>query len=175
MRSLLIQPGRVIAATAALGALILAAPSHAQTTSQAPTAQTQRQVAAKPAAPDKTANQADRVEGRITELHTKLHISADQEPKWETFAQSMRDNAKRMDDVLAKRSQGLKAMTAVDDLRSYRDMTETHYDNLKKLVTAFEPLYDSMTADQKKTADTLFAQAQTPQQRARQGKVAKGS
>jgi hypothetical protein len=41
-------------------------------------------------------------------------------------------------------------------------------------VTAVEPLYDSMTADQKKTADTLFAQAQT-KQHARQGKVAKGS
>ncbi len=87
----------------------------------------------------------------------------------------MRDNAKRMDDVLMKRSQGLKGMSAVDDLRSYRDMTEAHYDNLKKLVTAFEPLYDGMSPDQKKAADAVFAHAQSPQANARQGKVAKGS
>jgi protein CpxP len=172
MRSLIDHPGRLLA-TAALGALILAAPSHAQTSNQT-TAPSQRQVAAKSATPDKTANHADRVEGRITELHTKLHITSEQEPKWTTFAQAMRDNAKRMDDVLAKRSQDLKAMTAVDDLRSYRDMTEVHYDNLKKLVSAFEPLYDSLTADQKKAADTMFAQAQT-RQHAQKGKVAKGS
>lgn len=175
-RSLLDHPGRLVAAAAAFGALILAAPSQAQTTSPSTTtaAPAPRQVAAK-ATTDKAAAHADRVEGRITELHTKLHITGEQEPKWQTFAQVMRDNAKRMDDVLAKRSQSLKGINAVDDLRSYRDMTEAHYDNLKKLVGAFEPLYDSLNADQKKSADTIFAQAQTPQQRAKQGKVAKGS
>jgi hypothetical protein len=182
--------GRVIAALAALGALILAAPSHAQGTSSGstpgatPGAATQaatpspsapsRQVAAK-AAPGKTASHADRVEGRITDLHAKFHITADQEQKWGEFASTMRDNAKRMDEVLAKRSQTVKGMTAVEDLRSYRDMTEVHYDNLKKLVSAFEPLYDTMSADQKKAADAVFAHAQSPQANARQGKVAKGS
>jgi hypothetical protein len=172
-RTFLDHPGRLIAAAAALGALVLAAPGHAQTASSS-SSQPQRQVAAK-ASTDKSAAQADRVEGRITELHTKLHITAEQEPKWKTFAQTMRDNAKHMDDVLAKRTQSLKGINAVDDLRSYRDMTEAHYDNLKKLVGAFEPLYDSLSAEQKKTADTIFAQAQTSQQRAKQGKVAKGS
>ena len=171
MPTVITHPGRVIAALAALGALVLAAPSHAQGTTPS---QPQRQVAAK-ATPDKNASHADRVESRIAELHTKFKITAEQEPKWGAFAQVMRDNAKRMDDVLMKRSQGLKGMTAVDDLRSYRDMTEAHYDNLKKLVSAFEPLYDGMSPDQKKAADSVFAHAQSPQANARQGKVAKGS
>lgn len=167
MRTFLDQPGRLLAA-AAFGALILAAPpSHAQTASQS-----QRQVATKPAA----GTEKSQVEARITDLHTKLHITADQEPKWTDFAQAMRDNAKRMDDALAKRAKDIKTMTAVDDLRSYRDMTEVHHDNLQKLVRAFEPLYDSMSAEQKKTADTVFSQAQTPEKKAaRQSKVSKGS
>ncbi|MBV8167392.1 MAG: hypothetical protein JO021_11405, partial [Alphaproteobacteria bacterium] len=48
MPTVLSHPGRVIAALAALGALTLATPSHAQSTTQS---QPQRQVAAK-ATPD---------------------------------------------------------------------------------------------------------------------------
>lgn len=168
MPTLLDHPGRLLAAATALGALLLSAsPGHAQGQPQS-----QQQAAAK-AAP---ATEKNQVEARITDLHAKLHITPDQEAKWGDFAQAMRDNAKRMDDALAKRAKDIKGMTAVDDLRSYRDMTEVHYDNLKKLVGAFEPLYDSMSAEQKKTADGVFARAQAPEKKAaRQSKVSKGS
>ncbi len=171
-------PGRVIAALATLGALILATPSHAQGTAPAATpptgqAQPQQKVAAKPA--PKTQSHADQVEGRINDLHAKFHITAAQEEKWNDFAQTMRENAKRMDAAMETRSKGIKGMNAVEDLRSYRDMTETHYDNLKKLVSSFEPLYESMSPDQKKAADGVFASAQSSRANARQGKVAKGS
>jgi protein CpxP len=98
----------------------------------------------------------ERVEMRIKDLHTRLQITAAQEPQWNSVAQAMRDNAKSMETVIGDRTQKIKTMTAVDDLRSYQSLAETHADGMKKLVSAFGPLYDSMSASQKKTADTLF-------------------
>ncbi|HME69817.1 MAG TPA: Spy/CpxP family protein refolding chaperone [Myxococcota bacterium] len=99
----------------------------------------------------------DWVETRIKELHQKLKITAAQESQWNAFAQVMRENAQAVDAVLAERSENLHAMNAVEDLRSYEKLADAHADGLKKLVPAFEALYNTMSADQKKTADTVFA------------------
>jgi hypothetical protein len=47
-------------------------------------------------------------------------------------------------------------LSAVDDLKTYQDFTKAHLDGLKNLTSAFESLYDSMSADQKKNADQVF-------------------
>lgn len=98
----------------------------------------------------------DRVETRIKDLHAKLHITQDQDPQWNVMAQTMRDNARAIDDILKKRSQSMKTMSAVDDLSSYQELAQAHADGLKKLVTAFEALYASMSDQEKKNADTVF-------------------
>jgi periplasmic protein CpxP/Spy len=162
---------------ALLGALILAVPSQAQTTQ----GQTGAQATTTQAAPTKTATKApkktavDTVESRIADLHVKLKITPDQEPKWTEVAQVMRDNAKKMDELFKQRSQNLRTMTAIDDLRSYRDFTDAHSQGLQKLITAFEGLYTAMTPDQKKNADMVFAQSYGPNRGDSRGKVAKGS
>jgi hypothetical protein len=151
------RPIAALAATVLAGALILAAPAQAQAP-QGQTAPAPTQAA--PKAPAKAAKKpTDRVEARIAELHTKLKITPEQEPKWTEVAQVMRDNAKHMDEMYKRRSATLRTMTAVDDLKSYRDFTEAHAQGLQKLITAFEGLYDSMTPEQKKNADTVFAQS----------------
>jgi protein CpxP len=162
------RPSRVLAATALFGALILAAPTHAQTSASTPTQTTQSKSTAKSKAP------VDRVEARIAELHAKLKITPDQEAKWTDVVQVMRDNAKRMDSLLQARSQNLRTMTAVDDLKSYQEITDAHSQGLQKLIPAFQSLYDTMGTDQKKNADKVFAQFQGPS-RTSQGPVAKGS
>jgi hypothetical protein len=103
-------------------------------------------------------SQEDRVETRINELHQKLKITAAQESQWSSFAEVMRDNAQTVDAVLKERSENIHAMSAVDDLRSYQKLADAHADGLKKLVPAFEALYNTMSQDQKKTADAVFAE-----------------
>jgi hypothetical protein len=105
-------------------------------------------------------SRTDLVGQRIKDLHTKLHITADQEPKWATVAQVMQDNAAKVDTLALQRSQNLKSMSAIDDLKSYRDIAQAHADGMQALITAFEGVYDTMTPDQKKNADSVFSQAQ---------------
>jgi periplasmic protein CpxP/Spy len=48
-------------------------------------------------------------------------------------------------------------MTAVEDLKTYQEFTQAHLDGLKNLTSAFSSLYDSMSDQQKKNADEVFA------------------
>jgi hypothetical protein len=105
-------------------------------------------------------NSVDRVEQRITDLHNKLHITADQEAQWSKVAQVMRDNATAIRARVDERSTNLKTMTAVDDLKSYGLLADAHADGLKRLIPTFETLYASMTPDQQKDADRVFGERQ---------------
>jgi protein CpxP len=97
----------------------------------------------------------DDVEARIKSLHKQLHITAAQDAAWNEFAQVMRENAAKMKDLRTKPANA-KSMTAVDQLNSYASIVDAHADNLHKLVSAFQKLYDSMSDEQKKTADAVF-------------------
>jgi hypothetical protein len=108
-----------------------------------------------PAAAAATSSKPQTVEQRITMLKSALKITPDQEPKWDKVATAMRENAAAMD-KLVKDKQAKTDITAVDDLKTYQDFTQAHLDGLKNLTSAFESLYDSMPADQKKNADQVF-------------------
>jgi protein CpxP len=106
-------------------------------------------------AADKDA-QEDRAELRIKDMHAKLKITPAQEELWAKVAQATRDNSKTMDALTQARADHAKDMTAVDDLKSYGEITEAHADGVKKLTPVFADLYASMSDAQKKEADTLF-------------------
>jgi hypothetical protein len=148
---------RTIAAAAALlSAVALAAPAGAQTAPASPST-----TAPSTAAPAGTATHAkrmpvDRVEARITQLHSQLKITPVQQPQWDALAQVMRDNAKEMQTALQARAQTVSTGSAVDDLHSYEAIADAHADGLKKFVPAFEALYNTMSDDQKKTTDAVF-------------------
>jgi hypothetical protein len=180
---------RTAAATAALGtALLFAVSGYAadQTPGQnPPVGQSQEQPAA-PATQDnaaqgtqdnssaaaskmakhhgkmKTMSRADRVEQRIKSLHAQLKITQAEEPQWDAVAQVMRDNANSVGSLVEQRKAQAGQMTAVDDLKSYEAITDAHADGLKKLIPAFEQLYNTMSDDQKKTADTIFRRVRRP-------------
>jgi hypothetical protein len=155
-----------IAIAALLGATILAVsltPAHAQSTAASPTQQTQTQQTQMPrqTATAKAADRADRhaetVEQRITTLHAELKITPDEDAKWNSVAQAMRDNAAAMQKLVADNtSQGQENMTAVDDMKTYEKFAQAHVDGLKNLSSSFETLYDSMPDSQKKVADAVF-------------------
>ena len=97
-----------------------------------------------------------RVEERIKDMHEKLKITAEQEALWGKVEQSMREDAKTMDVLTQARVDHAKDMTAVDDLKSYGEITTAHADGIKKLTPVFADLYASMSDQQKKDADVLF-------------------
>ena len=106
-------------------------------------------------AADKDAHE-DRAELRIKDMHGKLKITPAQEEQWAKVAEAMRDNAKTMDNLTQARAGHAKDMTAVDDLKSYGEITEAHLAGIKKLTPVFSELYASMSDAQKMEADTLF-------------------
>jgi protein CpxP len=121
-----------------------------------------------PAAAAATSSKPETVDQRITALKTALKITPDQESKWNGVAQAMRDNASAMDKLVQDKRAKAASMTAVQDLETYQDFTKAHLDGLKNLTSAFQSLYDSMPADQKKNADQVF-QAFGPNSKPNQG------
>jgi len=95
------------------------------------------------------------IEGRINDLHSKLKITAPQEEQFGKLAQVMRENSAAMEPLIkARKEKG--AMNAVDDLKSYSEITDAQAAGLKNFIAAFEPLYALMSDDQKKIADKIF-------------------
>jgi len=139
---------RSVAIAALMSAPLVATPliaAHAQTS-------------ATPVATTPTGTKSEGVEQRITQMHAELKITPDQDSKWNSVAQAMRDNAANMDKLVAeKRQQGPQNMTAVDDLKTYQEFTQAHLDGIKNLTSAFSSLYSSMSDPQKKNADEVFA------------------
>jgi hypothetical protein len=159
----------VAVAAALLATLALASPVPAATSDQAaPPAGTRpaRVLAAEPPAapvptaprprPAAKATRTDRVEARITMLHAKLAITPAQEPAWQTLTQVMRANEQTMEALTKARADHAQTLTAVDDLKSYAEITTAHAEGLKKFIPVFETLYGSMSDAQKAQADTLF-------------------
>jgi len=110
-----------------------------------------------PAAQAATSSKPETVEQRIQTLKASLKITPDQEGKWNAVAQAMRDNASKMEKLVAeKRKLAPEKTTAIEDLRTYQDFAQAHLDGIKHLTSSFKSLYDAMTPDQKKNADTVF-------------------
>jgi protein CpxP len=150
---------RTVAIAALMGSTMLVSPltgARAESATSKPVqiAQDAHKSADAKAATD---TKGETVEARITKLHTDLKITADEQSKWDSVAQTMRDNAASMDKlVAAKRSQDPKTLTAVDDLNNYQEFAQAHLGGLKDLTSSFKALYDSMPDAQKKNADQVF-------------------
>jgi periplasmic protein CpxP/Spy len=97
------------------------------------------------------------VERHIKDLHAKLKITPAEESQWVAVAQTMRDSANELDKAIDKREASVNNATAIDDLNVYGEIVQAHADAVKRLSTAFSPLYASMSDDQKKVADEEFS------------------
>lgn len=96
------------------------------------------------------------VEERISTLHEKLMITPGEESAWGNVAQAMRDSEASTVSLIEQRKANASKMTAPEDLQSYQDIAQSHADGLKKVIAAFQPLYDEMPASQKANADKVF-------------------
>jgi hypothetical protein len=111
---------------------------------------------ATPALAPASKRQGDPDEMRITSLHDKLMIKSSQETLWKDVAEVMRSNDEKMDAVSTERHDKAGTMTAVEDLRSYGEISEQHAIGIKTFAPVFEKLYDSMSVEQKANADKVF-------------------
>lgn len=109
-----------------------------------------------PSTQDHAQKHADAVERRIADLHAQLKITDQQAKQWDDFAQTMRDNARKADQAFRDRAQKLPTMHAPDAMKSYADITETHAENMKKLASSFNDLYDVLSPEQKQIADQMY-------------------
>lgn len=122
-----------------------------------------------------------RIDGRLAFMKAELKITAAQEPQWAAFEKVMRDNATEMkarvekmqadrkkafeerkkaaDEAKAagKEPPAIKRPSAVERMERMQEFAKVRMDRQAKLLTAFKPLYASLSDDQKKVADGLFA------------------
>lgn len=136
--------GAGLAAATLLGAVTLATPTMGN-------AAEPKQVAVKAKAP-----QGDDVEARIKTLHKELKITPEQESAWNTVAQQMRDNAKARAALHDQQAQAEKTASAPDMIDAFAKSMDARADGAHKFASAFQPLYDTMSEQQKKTADAVF-------------------
>ena len=109
----------------------------------------------KPSAVARTSAVAQ-TEAQIKQLQGALKITEAQKELWNNLTQVMRENAKDMDALTKERAENTKAMNAVEHMKLHSQITETHLDQLKKLIPPFEAFYASMSDEQKKSTDTIF-------------------
>lgn len=96
------------------------------------------------------------VDGLIAHLHEEFKIAPAQENLFQKLADVMRENADAMSALAKKRADSAKTVTAVDDLKSYAEISAAHAEGTKKMIPVFQALYDSMSDAQKKAADDEF-------------------
>ena len=89
----------------------------------------------------------------------RLHITPAQQPQFDAFAEIMRKNAAELDSLMQQKS---PKANAVDDMRFYLQFTEAQAEGLKRLLPAFQALYDSLTDQQKRAADSVMGNAAQP-------------
>jgi protein CpxP len=97
-----------------------------------------------------------RVDRRAAQMHEQLKITAAQETAWSAFAQAMRDNVSATDEGYKQRSASLPTMSAADNMRNFAQIEQARAQGVQNMATTFQALYDTLSDDQKKTADTLF-------------------
>ena len=97
------------------------------------------------------------VEGRLAFLKTELKITAAQEPQWTIFAEFVRATAKRAEATKpATMPGGMKMSTAPERLAHYEQTLAARLETVRALKAAVDPLYASLSGEQKKLADELL-------------------
>jgi hypothetical protein len=104
----------------------------------------------------------DRIEGRIAFLRTELKVTDSQAGAWSGFADALRANAKKLAEVRASMMSGAagaqpQAPTLADRLDLQEKWLLARLDGTRMMKSAFAKLNETLSDDQKKTANDLLA------------------
>jgi LTXXQ motif family protein len=96
------------------------------------------------------------VDGRIAFLQAELKITPQQEAQWQSVAAAMRQNANAFDQVISSGRQQRGAMDAVQRLTMREQFDKVRTENDERLLSAFKPLYASLSPEQQQIANQLL-------------------
>ena len=99
---------------------------------------------------------AANVEGRIASLKSELKITDAQTSAWNKFADALRAAGGSMNDMYQQMMQSGPATTLPARLERREAMLSAHQGRIKTLKEALDPLYASLSAEQKKIADSIM-------------------
>ncbi|MGH7014939.1 MAG: Spy/CpxP family protein refolding chaperone, partial [Stellaceae bacterium] len=110
-----------------------------------------------PGAQDHGLSLSRRTDGRIAYMKAALRITPQQEPRWNKVAQALRENAHEADAARASfRAQRGQPQSAVEALQARGRFVALKAKQNDRLLAAFEPLYRSLSPEQKQAADQLL-------------------
>jgi periplasmic protein CpxP/Spy len=98
------------------------------------------------------------VDGRIAFLKAELKITPAQDAQWQQLAAVMRQNAQSLDQAIAnaRRHRDAEA-NAVERLEIRGEFAKIRAENQARLLTAFKPLYASLSPTQQQVANALMS------------------
>ena len=104
----------------------------------------------------------DRIEGRIAFLRAELKITDAQADAWNGFADALRANARKLAEVRASMmvkpaDTQARVTTMADRLDQQEQWLLARLDGVRTMKSAFAKLNETLSDDQKKTADDLLA------------------
>lgn len=143
--------GRTVAALGLAGVVLALPPAGAV----AAGAELQLAQAGKPVAAPAAGARDAQTERQIADLRNRLHITPAQQPQFDAFVKVMQQNTEEMATVMQKYAPGRQS-NALDQLRAQANAAATQAEGLKRLVPVFQALYESFSAQQKRTADEVF-------------------
>lgn len=99
----------------------------------------------------------ERVEGRIAFLRAELQITDAQDKLWDSYAEALRDNAKRLKNSGGDMMAGMQGPALLGQLDAQEKMLSARLEGIKAMKATLAPLYETLTSEQRKTADELLA------------------
>jgi periplasmic protein CpxP/Spy len=108
------------------------------------------------AAQTATAPPAGNPAQQMAALRSRLGITPAQQPQFNAFAQAMQQNEAAMA-VFTQRNPPNQPRNALDQLRAQAQAAQLDAQGLRRLVPVFQALYASLSDQQKRVADQLFA------------------
>jgi hypothetical protein len=101
----------------------------------------------------------ERVEGQLAYLKTELRITAAQEPQWNVFADVFRANKERQYQscrIAQEQSRSMMSASLPESMKIKEAQLSEQLEALRGFDAALQPLYASLTKEQKKTADEIL-------------------
>ena len=96
------------------------------------------------------------VEGRLAYVKTELSITEEQATAWKAYEDAARADVQSMQTVHQAMMTAMQSGSAIDRMQTHITMMQARLDALKVLEPAAETLYQALTPEQKKKADTLL-------------------
>jgi hypothetical protein len=106
-----------------------------------------------------TCRMDEHIDGDLAYLKTVLKITDAQAPQWNVFAETFRaDREKRANlcKETMEQARAMKSASLLDALTMVEDQLTERLNSLRAMKGALQPLYASLSKEQKKTADEVM-------------------